>query len=124
MNSIQNYGMTNFNAGNRLAFKANLAEPLKDTIVKELDAAGKERLDKAVEKLANIKPYDCTIQDIIISSCKKGMSIVRICCNGSSKTFEIFSNNKSKLDIIEGLVHENESETSRLSEFVCRLFGI
>ena len=121
MNTIQNYGTTNFQVDNKLSFKANISEPLKKKLLNELNQnVGEKYLGRLTRRLKNI-PAEFTVEDIINTN--KGTSFVRLNYAGDSRTFEIFRNG-NKLDIIEGLLKKDEHGTSQLSEFAYRLFGI
>ena len=122
MNNIQNYCITNYQVGNnKVAFKANVSEPLKNELLNELKQnVGEKYLSRLIRKLENI-PAEFTVQDVINTN--KGTSFVRLNCNGESKAFEI-SSNGNKLDIIEGLLKKDKHGTSQLSEFAYRLFGV
>ena len=126
MNDIQNYGSVNVNANygqlnNKLAFKANISEPLKNELLKGFKLnTGKKYSGRLTRRLEKI-PVKFTVEDIDIAN--KGTSFVRLNYNGDIRTFEI-SGNGSKLDIIEGLLRKDKNGTSQLSEFAYRLFGI
>ena len=126
MNDIQNYGSVNVNANygqlnNKLAFKANISEPLKNELLKGFTLnTGKKYSGRLTRRLEKI-PVKFTVEDIDIAN--KGTSLVRLNYNGDIRTFEI-SGNGSKLDIIEGLLRKDKNGTSQLSEFAYRLFGI
>mgnify|MGYP003571271906 CR=1 FL=1 len=122
MNSIQNYGVTNYQTGrNNTAFKAKISEPLKQEILKELIPKARKRYSSRLDRRVEAIPGDFTIQGIVNRN--DGTSVIRLNHASDSQTFELQTNG-NKLDIIEGLLKKDKHGTPQISEFAYRLFSI
>ena len=121
MNVVQNYNMTNCQLrDNKTAFKANISEPLKKDLLKELNQdVGNIYLSRLTKKFSYI-PMNVTVQDIIN---RGGRSHVTLKYKNILRTYPL-SSEGSKLEIVESLLKKPRREASLLSRISNLLFGI
>ncbi len=123
MNSIQNYGLSNYqSSGNtRPNFKAGLSDEFAQKVLKEM---GYKNFVKLVDNLKNHSDK-VIIKDIVKLSNYEGMSTIELACEGKNNvSYHIKSGKKSVSDVIQELVTKDSSGESKLHSIIFGLFGI
>ena len=123
MNSIKNYGLSNYQSScnSRPNFKAGLSDKFSQKVLKEM---GYKNFAKLVMDLNNHSDK-VIIKDIKELPNYQGLSIIELACEGKNiASYHFKSGKKSVSDIMQEFVTKDSSGKSKLDNIIFGLFGI